>query len=486
MQLHTRMRAALANSGGAGVSSYPSIFSWAARGALAISALAAVSFIDTPTATAVPAYARQTGQPCATCHTAFPELTPFGRQFKLMGYTQGGTRCNDGSAKSDETQVPLAVMAWPGTMTHVKNNDNYSQLGAPAGGFNLSNDAWIPGQFSLFVAGQLYCDVGAFAQMTYDRPGNAFAWDNTDIRYAKTGVIQGTSIVYGITANNNPSVQDVWNTAPAWGFPYITSEVAPAPANSTMLGGTVWGAKVGGVGGYVWINSSIYAEVTAYGNLSPRMLTNLNGGFVGTDDTFAGLAPYWRFAYEKTWDKNSLMIGTMGMYAETQPGVDTNNLVSGVTNPRLDIGIDSQYQWISEVHAVTVRANWIWERRQYNQVGVLSDNSVDYLNDLNVSASYIYDRTYSFTAGYFNTWGTTDQTLYGTTNGSPNSAGWNLDLAYLPFSNGGPELWPWFNARIGIQYTHYDKFDGGWANIDNTTLKAGGNDTVFLYTWLMF
>ena len=94
---------------------------------------------------------------------------------------------------------------------------------------------------------------------------------------------------------------------------------------------------------------------------------------------------------------------------------------------------------------------------------------MDYLNDLNVSASYIYDRTYSFTAGYFNTWGTTDQTLYGTTNGSPNSAGWNLDLAYLPFSNGGPELWPWFNARIGIQYTHYDKFDGGWANIDNTT-----------------
>ena len=55
--------------------------------------------------------------------------------------------------------------------------------------------------------------------MTYDRPGNAFTWDNTDIRYAKTGVIDGTSIVYGITANNNPTVQDVWNSDTRVGLP---------------------------------------------------------------------------------------------------------------------------------------------------------------------------------------------------------------------------------------------------------------------------
>ena len=41
-------------------------------------------------ALAVPSFARQTGQPCAACHTAFPELTPFGRRFKLGGYTLEG------------------------------------------------------------------------------------------------------------------------------------------------------------------------------------------------------------------------------------------------------------------------------------------------------------------------------------------------------------------------------------------------------------
>src|SRR5271163_4202529 len=43
-----------------------------------------------PPADALPSFARQTGQPCGTCHTDFPALTPFGRRFKLLGYTVGG------------------------------------------------------------------------------------------------------------------------------------------------------------------------------------------------------------------------------------------------------------------------------------------------------------------------------------------------------------------------------------------------------------
>src|SRR6476619_3024700 len=43
-----------------------------------------------PSAQALPSFARQTGQPCGTCHTNFPGLTPFGRRFKLLGYTTGG------------------------------------------------------------------------------------------------------------------------------------------------------------------------------------------------------------------------------------------------------------------------------------------------------------------------------------------------------------------------------------------------------------
>ena len=35
---------------------------------------------------AVPSYSRQTGLPCETCHTVAPQLTAFGRYFKMNGY----------------------------------------------------------------------------------------------------------------------------------------------------------------------------------------------------------------------------------------------------------------------------------------------------------------------------------------------------------------------------------------------------------------
>src|SRR5437016_5177306 len=38
----------------------------------------------------VPAFSRQTGLACSACHYQFPQLTPFGRLFKLNGYTLTG------------------------------------------------------------------------------------------------------------------------------------------------------------------------------------------------------------------------------------------------------------------------------------------------------------------------------------------------------------------------------------------------------------
>src|SRR5438552_3722869 len=44
-----------------------------------------------PKAHALPSFARQTGQRCAACHVGgnWPQLTPWGRFFKLSGYTAG-------------------------------------------------------------------------------------------------------------------------------------------------------------------------------------------------------------------------------------------------------------------------------------------------------------------------------------------------------------------------------------------------------------
>ena len=83
-------------------------------GALGLAAAVAFGLADFSTpAKAVPSFARQTGQPCATCHTNFPELTPYGRRFKLMGYTiTGGTEPWEVPPIAAMVLSPLTFQGW--------------------------------------------------------------------------------------------------------------------------------------------------------------------------------------------------------------------------------------------------------------------------------------------------------------------------------------------------------------------------------------
>ncbi len=73
----------------------------------------------------------------------------------------------------------------------------------------------------------------------------------------------------------------------------------------------------------------------------------------------------------------------------------------------------------------------------------------------------------------------TDPGLYAApdfANNSPNSDGWMAEIAYIPFGASKMIGYPWFNARIGLQYTYYNKFNG-------TTVAAHDNNTLFLHAW---
>jgi hypothetical protein len=162
--------------------------------------------VDSGRTLAVPSFAKQTGLQCEACHIgAFgPQLTQFGRQFKLNGYT-----LSDGNNHFP----PLAAMALT-SLTHT----NAAQPGGASPGFK-GNDNVALDQASLFYAGRLFDDhTGAFIQTTFDGVANDFHWDQMDIRYANSLSLGGTSLIYGATLNNNPTVQDLWNSTPAGGF----------------------------------------------------------------------------------------------------------------------------------------------------------------------------------------------------------------------------------------------------------------------------
>jgi hypothetical protein len=438
-------------------------------GAAITTALAAVLvIIMTPqSAVSLPLYARQTGQPCATCHTAFLELTPFGRRFKLGGYTLDG---------GDWKGPPFAVMLQP-TFTNTQG----SQPGGGAPGFGVNNN-FVMQQMSLFTGGRFTDNVGAFIQGTLDGVAHNFTWDNADIRFAKSINVDGHTLLWGVTANNNPTVQDVWNTIPAWSFPYISPELSPSRTANTFIE-QVYAQKVVGVSSYGFLDDLFYLEFGGYRPLSNN--TQLALGVSPSGQTpISGVAPYWRLAAEPNLGNHSWEVGTFGLASKVYP----TGMSAAGTDSFTDIGVDTQYQYLGDPHTVTARFAWIHENHNTSasQTLGLANNSNDQLRSLNASVSYIYDQTWSLTAGRMSIGGTPDAALYGTATGSPNSANWIFELAYLPFSHGGPSFWPWLNFRIGLQYTHWTKFDGATLNYNGIGRNANDNNTFFAYIWTMF
>src|SRR6476469_4562549 len=80
-----------------------------ARPPLALAAFPAMVLVVLCTdAQAIPAFNRQTGQNCQACHAGgqYPELTPYGRLFKLTGYTLGArTLPFSGMAVASDSKV---------------------------------------------------------------------------------------------------------------------------------------------------------------------------------------------------------------------------------------------------------------------------------------------------------------------------------------------------------------------------------------------
>ncbi|MGA8585840.1 MAG: hypothetical protein WB715_18755 [Roseiarcus sp.] len=458
-------------------------------GALIVAA--AVIAAGVAPAEALPSYARQTGQPCAACHTAFPELTPFGRRFKIGGYTMGG---------GDWKGPPVAAMYMP-SFTHTQSN----QDSPPAPGLH-TNDNLVSQQVSGFIAGQLYGNVGSFIQITSDPTvaGTTFV-DASDVRYADTLKLFGKDMIWGLDANNTPTVEDPWNTTASFGWPQISSTIAPAfgPPLTHIENG--YGQIVGGAGAYLFWDDMVYLDFTAYKGLPQNVLYAFNEPSPSTTDALANVAPYWRLAIEPHWGDLYWEAGTFGMYGRITPG----RQYGYGTDNYLDVGFDSQIQYAGDQYSLTVKLTDIMEWQKLNATYGMggSSNLNNTLNSFKANASFVWDHTYSVGFGYFNIAGSGDCNLYGSGNNanctptsigefnnsyisSSNGNGLILDLAYLPFSHGAPFPYSTWNVRLGLQFTDYLHLYGGTTNFDGSyiggTHDAQGNNSVFAYAWIAF
>ena len=425
---------------------------------------------------AVPSYARQVGMSCDKCHTVFPELTPFGRSFKLGGYTMSK------SDKPYEFPPPLSAQAqFSYTNTGKSQSPDSVERNWATKKFSSDNNFLnVPQNLSLFYGGKIYSGIGAFIQGTYDGVDNRTALDTMDIRFAQSVDSGERNLTYGITINNNPTAQDVWNSTPAFGYPYSGSSVAPTPTAATVIDGGL-GQQVSGIGTYIFWDNMIYGEVSVY-HTNENGLGQIFKGNNRIDTVLDGFAPYWRIAFEHQWDKHCASVGTYGLVSKIFPG----GVDSGPSDSFRDLALDAQYQYISGEHIFSAQTSWIHEYQDWNasfdQGGTA--NQTDNLNTYKLNLNYYHRGSMGDIGGtlaYFSTCGDKDTVLYapsdtsGSKNGKPDSNGFIYELDYVP--------WKW--SKITLQYISYMNFNGAHSNYDGSGRDASDNNTFYVLLWLI-
>ncbi|KUR73711.1 hypothetical protein AQZ52_01715 [Novosphingobium fuchskuhlense] len=436
---------------------------------LPLAAALAVLVIARP-AQAVPSYAEQTGQPCQACHVGGfgPQLTPFGREFKLGGYT----------LRTKPFNVPLAAMAIA-SYTHT-NKDQ-----VPAPDHIKANDNIAFDQGSVFLAGGVGQHFGGFVQVTYDGVGRAWAWDNVDLRAVTQGKVFGKDAVFGLTFNNSPTTQDVWNTTPAWGFPYTDTAVSSTPGAAALIDGGL-AQNTLGVAAYSWIDHKLYLEGGAYTSPKAGTLRWLGADPADPGDIH-GLAPYGRVAYQTDIGGGTLEVGAFALKAAINPGRDRS---TGRTDHYTDAGLD--LSWLKPdangdtftadlryVHEnADLRATCLLALAPANCAGVT-------LNEWRGTLGYNWRGKVGTTVSLFASGGRPNGFLYGGS-GRPNSNGVMAQVDYTPWGAGNSPLGPRAALRMGAQFTAYGRFDGARRNYDGAGANAADNNALRLFTWIAF
>lgn len=452
-------------------------------------------------AQAIPLFARQTGQNCVACHAGgqFPELTAYGRKFKLTGYTMG-----------NRLDVPLAVMATVSSASVSSKTPGTGDVNAdfPQNGLMHFTTA------SIFAGGKITDNIGLFGQWTYNaydhQSGADQHWtghsgsDQFDLRYADRFIDDSRDLIVGVSLNNNPGVTDVWNTfnsafqsVPGYvpvsnpggnGGPFVG-----APATPMML---QMGPTSAGLNAYAYWNDMVYAEIGAY-QTANRAFSFLSQGIPdsGMPKLKGNFNPYVRLALNHDWGANSAMVGLFGMDSEIYfNSPDT----SGPTTRYRDVGVDAQYQYILDPHTISAQFSYIRENQSYgdelwnaanpNYTGSHTNgsNTLDYLR---LKATYVYQAKYGVSLGYAAVRGSADSLTYnnspdvngdpvpfGNVNNTPNTRIWIPEIFWTPIQN----------VRVGLQYYKFTEYNGSSSNYDGNGRNASDNNTAFLYVWGAF
>lgn len=446
---------------------------------------------------ALPVYSEQTNEKCASCHIQVGELTPRGRKFKLLAYAQGNA------------VTPFSALA-TGSLTKIKDTSSSmdASVSMPKNGSLLPEgaSALLTGKFTDDVGGKIKWTAnlantapiyGTQGVQTGTKIGKDLFLDASEIRIAKQTSVEDKKLIYGASLNNAPGQEDLWITTPINSFPYKSSQLLNAWGMgqfgpTTLMDGGLTSQTIG-INLFGLLDDHWYFAVGNYWKLSSSQASLAVAGPVNRINSSQN--PYFRFAYTDTNDQRSWMTGLFGMQTTLARDPLVVGSASGVYT---DIGIDAEFQHITDVHTWSAQAVLIHEVTDWNSrsVGHSHDSINTNLKTFKTKASYNYVRKYTGSLFGFRSTGSQDNLYWAynpdpnvvtgacnqnqsllafcSQNGKPDTSGFGYELMYTPI----PQL------TIAFQKTYYTKFLGGSKFIDNSSgniRSASDNNLTYVY-----
>ncbi len=283
------------------------------------SVLAAAAFA--PEASAVPAFARQTGMACAACHfQSYPALTGFGKAFKAGAFTMIG------SQEKIEGEHGLSIPAVLNSAVYIQHR--YKKTGGKDSGNSYTTRSGrldVPDEFSLFFGGRVAENMGSLTEFSLG--GASLAGTKLPITVAEVNDIKLLLVPFTVGGLGPQYGFDVFATGSTNNGRVIENGVGYSAAMYIGAGTDASGAAL------VAVNETFHVSLTPWAQGA-----NVTGS--GGSATALG-GTYLRAAYTPTIGGLETGFGVMNYSGNSFKGVDT---VDASTHKDAATVIDAQAQ----------------------------------------------------------------------------------------------------------------------------------------------
>ncbi len=442
-------------------------------------------------ASAIPSYSRQTGLSCSNCHTVYPNLTPFGRDFKLHGYINNTTQSISAHQSAADTaaqgRTTLEFPAVPMVSARISSRWNY-QSGSDGGlvphgvvsagqGFISSPDGYgdkdilnyLAGS-SIYIAGEISPHLGGFIEFSGpDDEGGTLGLGMFDVALVSSDkTIAGKNFVYGIRAEDALAAGDPSNSIGTWGLTaslmgLSTQNTLFDPGTAFMEGGELF-AMLGD-----FDRGGLYASVGVFrptanqtGNGYVQGSVSDSGAFIGVNgvDGYARLSYYLPPIGKNTYTEIGAFgyFGKLNMIAAPAAGLSNPNYIDNY----YDLGLDFQAQYIGEKHLVEFFA-LLQSQRDGAFYGI------DAFTGLPGAGIAVARQGFGVKADYYyrNMIGTYVKYLYQTSNQIKDV---NINGVVV-----GIGCFPWENVNLKLERTMFSTYNMGAAQYGSFIASGGPN-----------